>query len=322
LQRKDANDISWGSFVSSTNFKNKSISAGGYFLISKELENSDILLSITLTQNNSLALKSPDGKISDETSFSTVEDGKSIGRKVLLDATEQDTENNLTDFELQTPTPKAQNMPYVETPAPTLVSIAITNPATKLVYNIGDDLDISGLVVTGTYSDNSIAPIDITLDNITGFDSSIVNPSETLTITYDGQIKTYIVEVNDEIIPPPPPVNDATQLKIITLPQTILVNIASGIFTVESQNSTGQLTNVLATTHVNLSSNSTTGLFSSKSVSDCGDDWTSAKTITIAKNSAHKSFCYKDSTSGNYAITVSADGLSSDSQDIIVIDTP
>ncbi|MFA6376779.1 MAG: S8 family serine peptidase, partial [Candidatus Paceibacterota bacterium] len=37
----------------------------------------------------------------------------------------------------------------------TLSSIAITTPATKLSYTVGDPLDITGLVVTGTYSDAS-----------------------------------------------------------------------------------------------------------------------------------------------------------------------
>src|SRR5690606_22229803 len=36
----------------------------------------------------------------------------------------------------------------------TLQSIAITNPAAKLSYTVGEALDITGLVVTGTYSDN------------------------------------------------------------------------------------------------------------------------------------------------------------------------
>ena len=37
----------------------------------------------------------------------------------------------------------------------TLSNIAITNPADKTEYIVGDTLNITGLVVTGTYSDNS-----------------------------------------------------------------------------------------------------------------------------------------------------------------------
>jgi len=61
------------------------------------------------------------------------------------------------DFEIDSPTPKAKNIKYVEPPAATLQSIAITTPADKLTYNVGDALDITGLVITGTYSDGATA---------------------------------------------------------------------------------------------------------------------------------------------------------------------
>ena len=53
----------------------------------------------------------------------------------------------------------------------TLQSIAITTPATKLSYTVGDALDITGLVVTGSYSDGSTKAEGITAANITGFNS-------------------------------------------------------------------------------------------------------------------------------------------------------
>jgi len=79
-----------------------------------------------------------------------------------------------------------------------LNSIAITTPATKLVYTIGDSLDISGLVVTGTYSDGSTKPETITDANVTGFDSSAAVTDQVLTITVDGKTATYTVTVNAE----------------------------------------------------------------------------------------------------------------------------
>jgi len=63
-------------------FAGKIIPADGYFIISRELANSDILSDITLSPNNSLALKSPDEKISDEMDFGTIEDNQSVGRRV------------------------------------------------------------------------------------------------------------------------------------------------------------------------------------------------------------------------------------------------
>lgn len=77
----------------------------------------------------------------------------------------------------------------------TLQSIAITTPATKLSYNVGDTLDITGLVVTGKNSDNSTTPEAITLADVSGFDSSAVVASQTLTITVGGKTATYTISI-------------------------------------------------------------------------------------------------------------------------------
>jgi len=77
-----------------------------------------------------------------------------------------------------------------------LDSIAITTPATKLVYTVGDSLDITGLVVTGTYNDGSTKVETITTANITGFNSSAPVTGQVLTITVDGKTTTYTVNVN------------------------------------------------------------------------------------------------------------------------------
>ncbi|WP_170932676.1 bacterial Ig-like domain-containing protein [Desulfosporosinus sp. FKB] len=76
-----------------------------------------------------------------------------------------------------------------------LQSIAITTPAAKLIYTVGDSLDISGMVVTGTYSDNSTTQEAITLANVTGFDSSAPEASQTLTVTVGGKTTTYTIEI-------------------------------------------------------------------------------------------------------------------------------
>lgn len=153
LQRKDNNDDSWGSFVSSTNFNGKIIPSESYFLISRELVNSDILLGITLSDNNSLALKNPNGEISDKLGFGDAIDPEllpaqnpeaeqSIGRKVLTDGTEEETDNNLNDFELQVPTPKAQNITYIAPiapiapPSPPASSILADITAPQVSFNI------------------------------------------------------------------------------------------------------------------------------------------------------------------------------------------
>lgn len=78
----------------------------------------------------------------------------------------------------------------------TLESIEITTPATKLSYFVGEELDITGLVVTGTYSDGSKKTLTITEENVTGFDSSVaIDDKQTLTITVNGKATTYEVEI-------------------------------------------------------------------------------------------------------------------------------
>jgi hypothetical protein len=101
--------------------------------------------------------------------------------------------------------------------APTLTGITITTPATKTTYTVGDTLDITGLVVTGTYSDSSTQVEPITSSDVTGFDSSTANPAETLTITYDGFTATYDVAINA-----PSVVTPTLGSIAITTPATVL----------------------------------------------------------------------------------------------------
>lgn len=79
----------------------------------------------------------------------------------------------------------------------TLSSIAITNPANKLSYYIGEDLDIGGLEVTGTYNDSSTQIETITASNITGFNSSSAVTGQELTITVGDKTTTYTIDVSE-----------------------------------------------------------------------------------------------------------------------------
>ncbi|HWQ70758.1 MAG TPA: cell wall-binding repeat-containing protein [Desulfitobacteriaceae bacterium] len=78
----------------------------------------------------------------------------------------------------------------------TLESIAVTTPATKLVYSVGDELDITGLQVTGTYKDSTTALQAITPANVSGFDSSAPAAKQILTITAGGKTTTYPITVS------------------------------------------------------------------------------------------------------------------------------
>jgi len=76
----------------------------------------------------------------------------------------------------------------------TLQSIAITTPATKLSYTLGDSLDISGLIVTGTYCNGSTKAEPITTANVTGFNSAVAKTNEVLTLTVGAMTTTYKVQ--------------------------------------------------------------------------------------------------------------------------------
>lgn len=76
----------------------------------------------------------------------------------------------------------------------TLTSIKITSPADKLTYQIGEALDLSGLVVTGSYSDGSTRTETVSAANVSGFDSATAG-TRTLTITIGGQTTSYMITV-------------------------------------------------------------------------------------------------------------------------------
>ncbi|MDT3697824.1 MAG: InlB B-repeat-containing protein [Thermincola sp.] len=81
-------------------------------------------------------------------------------------------------------------------PEATLESIAITTPATKLQYTVGESLDLSGMVVTGSYSDSTTKTETVSEANVSGFDSSAPAANQVLTVTVDGKTATYTVAIN------------------------------------------------------------------------------------------------------------------------------
>lgn len=161
LQRKTSGSSSWATYASNGLFLGKTISANGYLLIAREGYYpglADIFVDNPITDNNSLALKNPNGDISDKLGFGNAldyellataspSDGQSIGRKVLPDGTEEETDNNLNDFEIDTPTPKAQNVKWIEPPAPS----DITTP--EVNFTLASAQESLGFTVNFTIAD-------------------------------------------------------------------------------------------------------------------------------------------------------------------------
>src|SRR3989339_615035 len=111
LQRKTATGEDYSSFVTKNDFAGKIILANSYFLISRQIENADILQEIILSDNNSLVLKNPAGDTSDIMDTASPSSGQSL---CLLDA-----------WEVCSPTPKASNAVFTE---PTPPSSDSTSP--------------------------------------------------------------------------------------------------------------------------------------------------------------------------------------------------
>jgi hypothetical protein len=82
-----------------------------------------------------------------------------------------------------------------------LQSIAITSPPTKTVYAQGEALDLSGIVVTGTYAGGTTKVETVTLANISGYNKDTTG-QQTVTVTINGETATFIVTVNNTSAPP------------------------------------------------------------------------------------------------------------------------
>jgi uncharacterized repeat protein (TIGR02543 family) len=75
-----------------------------------------------------------------------------------------------------------------------LSKIEVTKQPTKTRYAVGEQLDLTGLEVTATYSDTTTETVTITAEHITGFSSATVG-TKTLTVTYGGRTTTFTVTV-------------------------------------------------------------------------------------------------------------------------------
>lgn len=79
----------------------------------------------------------------------------------------------------------------------TVSSIVITTQPTKTSYKIGEELDITGLVVTATYSDTTTGTVNVKKSYCSGFDSSEAEASQTITVTYGGKTATFTVTITE-----------------------------------------------------------------------------------------------------------------------------
>jgi hypothetical protein len=75
-----------------------------------------------------------------------------------------------------------------------LSAIEITSPPAKTWYDYGETLDLTGLVVTGVFSDLSREPIAVNASNISYFNNTKAG-DQVLVVTVDGRTTFFIVQV-------------------------------------------------------------------------------------------------------------------------------
>ena len=75
-------------------------------------------------------------------------------------------------------------------------SLNITSTPYKTSYYVGESLDLSGLEIEATYSDGSTSYVDVSLDMVSGFDSSVIG-NQTLTVTYSDCTVTFDIEIKE-----------------------------------------------------------------------------------------------------------------------------
>ncbi len=73
-------------------------------------------------------------------------------------------------------------------------AISITTEPDKTVYKLGEELDLTGLVVTATYTDGTTKIVEHSKLTVSGFDNETVGEQQ-ITVTYEGKTATFVVNV-------------------------------------------------------------------------------------------------------------------------------
>lgn len=76
-----------------------------------------------------------------------------------------------------------------------LESLILKKMPGRLIYTLGESLDLTGIEVVGRYSGGTDKPIAVTATDVSGFSSAEASDSQVLTITISGKTVTYNVEI-------------------------------------------------------------------------------------------------------------------------------
>ena len=99
-----------------------------------------------------------------------------------------------------------------------LESIAIKTLPGKLVYEVGEELDVTGGEITLTYDDGTTEDKTLTADMISGFDSS-KGGSNLLTVTYEGKTTNLGVTIGKRL----------SAIAVTTLPEKVTYGVGEDL---------------------------------------------------------------------------------------------
>jgi len=109
--------------------------------------------------------------------------------------------DNSADVEVEKDIKSGQDETEVTDEGKELVRIEIANLPYKTIYNVGEELDLKGIVIIGIYSDGTEKVLPITIDNISGFDSRKAATGKEVSVNYSGKSVSFdvdIVEIPEE----------------------------------------------------------------------------------------------------------------------------
>lgn len=113
----------------------------------------------------------------------------------------------------------------------TVTSIAITSLPAKVTYAVGESIDLTGLVVTATYSDGTTAPVNVNTSMLSGCNTAATG-AQTATITYKGTTVSFSIKVGDDNGPSPntnPAPSPSNPSKSLGVKDIAIISVAAAV---------------------------------------------------------------------------------------------
>lgn len=93
-----------------------------------------------------------------------------------------------------------KDSPSAENPAEPIGALledfSIEQLPAKTIYALGENIDLTGLNVTGKYDDGKQRPVKVTPEQLSGFSSSAPVDKQEVTITIEGKQKSFSVQIS------------------------------------------------------------------------------------------------------------------------------